>query len=100
MYRVEELRNHLRAVEAELLRRRAAECRASLLEFAKEFWDVIEPNHPFADNWHIHCYVDTLTAVEEKKLSRVIFNVPPGTSKSTFVSVLYPAWRLDRKAHV
>jgi len=92
MYRPDELRDALAQVEAELDRRRAEECRTNLLEFAKEFWPVIEQKMPFADNWHIHAIVDHLNAVTKGQLSKVIFNVPPGTSKSTFVSVLWPAW--------
>lgn len=98
MYREEELRATLAHVEAELLERRAAACLASLHTFAEEFWDEVEPRYPFATNWHIDCYCDTLQNVWDKKLNKVIFNVPPGTSKSTFVSVMYPAWCFAKRA--
>lgn len=98
MYRTDELQAALIAVELELLRRRADECLGSLHTFAEEFWDVVEPRHPFIDNWHIGCYCEHLEALTAKKINKVIFNVPPGTSKSMFVSVLYPAWRFAKLA--
>lgn len=71
---------------------RAEECRRSLMEFAKEFWEVIEPTVDFSENWHHHIICNHLEAVTSGEINKLIINVPPGTSKSSFVSVVWPAW--------
>lgn len=70
--------------------------------FVQEFWDVIIPEDPVW-NWHIKYLcsvgqeiVERLKA-REKKMSDLIVNIPPGTSKSTIWSVMLPAyaWAMD-----
>lgn len=79
-------------VRQALLQRRAERLKASLWEFTKYFWHVIEPKHPFKDNWHLHVECEHLEALYRGEFFNLIFNVPPGTSKSTIVSVMFPAW--------
>ena len=63
----------------------------------QEFWSVIIPDDPVY-NWHIEYLCKELqTMVErvanrEEKLYDLIINIPPGTSKSTIVTVMLPAW--------
>lgn len=71
---------------------RAEECRRSLLEFVKEFWTEIESVIPFSGNWHIDTICEHLEAVTRGEIANLLINVPPGTSKSTLVSVMWPAW--------
>lgn len=91
-------------------------CRRSLYEFVQEFWDVIIPEDPVW-NWHIKLICDEVqTSVmrvcrlperpavfegvrfilpkkpRENKLHDLLINVPPGSSKSTIVTVMMPAW--------
>lgn len=91
-------------------------CRRSLFEFVQEFWDVIIPEDPVW-NWHIEYLCDeiqrdvlrvcrlparrsffegeyiTLPAKpREPKLHDVLINIPPGSTKSTIISVMMPAW--------
>ena len=72
-------------------------CKASLYEFVLYFWDVIVPD-PFIDNWHIKYICDELQIVAERIFKRLpkeydlIINVPPGTSKSTICTIMFPAW--------
>lgn len=62
-------------------------------DFAKAAWQVIEPGTKLVWNWHLDVLCDHLQAITEGRLHpRVIFNLPPGSSKSTFVSVLWQAW--------
>lgn len=82
----------LAAIDAELLKREAEELKGSLHVFVRRFWHVIEPKRPFADNWHIHTICEHLEAVTRGEIENLIINVPPGTSKSTLVSVMWPAW--------
>ena len=64
----------------------------SLHEFTRQAWHVIEPGRPFVDNWHIEAMCGHLQAVSERKIKRLLINVPFRTSKSTIVSVMWPAW--------
>ncbi|MGL5235233.1 MAG: hypothetical protein ACRC8Z_10860 [Empedobacter falsenii] len=72
-------------------------CRRSFFEFVKEFWDVVITEEPVY-NWHIPYLCSELQEVgykiknREKKDYDVIINIPPGTSKSTICTVMFPAW--------
>lgn len=76
---------------------KATLCKKSLYDFTKEFWDVIIPEKPVWAN-HIKYICDKLQVAGERVSKRlpkdkdIIINVPPGTSKSTIVSVMFPAW--------
>lgn len=78
------------ALRAELARRH-------LYDFLKEFWDVTVSD-PFSDNWHIEKLCRELEivfwrAIERKpKLYDLIINIPPGTTKSTIVTKMFPVW--------
>lgn len=80
------------ALKEEFNRRRAKQLQGSLLEFVKEFWAVISPGTDFESNWHIEVICTHLEAVYAGTIKNLIINVPPGTSKSTLVSVMFPAW--------
>lgn len=65
----------------------------SFAEFVKAAWHVIEPGTPLKWNWHLDAMCAHLEAISRGKLRpRLIINVPPGSSKSTIVSVLWQAW--------
>lgn len=64
----------------------------SLHEFVRQAWHVVEPEIPFADNWHIKAICDHLEAVADGKIPQLVINVPPGTSKSLITCVFFPAW--------
>lgn len=71
-------------------------CRRSFYQFFLEFWETIEPVE-LVVNWHLRVMCDELQAVYEGWTRResqpdALFNVPPGTSKSTTVTQLFPAW--------
>jgi len=80
-----------------LTQRRAYELKESLFEFVKEFWNVIVTNE-YIHNWHIEFLCDEVQIVLEwvikgqVKLYDLIVNIPPGTSKSTIISRMAPAW--------
>ena len=78
------------------LRLRAAACRDSLAAFTKEFWSVVEPSVTLQWAWCHDAMCLHLEAVEAGLIKNLAINVPPGSSKSTIVSVMYPAWCLAR----
>jgi len=73
---------------------RAAErilCERSFAYFIKRAWPHIIPD-PLVWNWHIDAIAQHLEAVASGQITRLLINVPPGTSKSTITGVMYPAW--------
>ena len=72
-------------------------CKQDFFEFVKEFWHEVIPEPPVW-NWHIEYLCGRLQEYgmrvvrREPKLSDLIINIPPGTSKSTIATVMFPAW--------
>lgn len=77
------------AVDAELVKRSAS---ASLYEFVRQAWHVVEPGIPFIPSWHIEQICEHLEAVSAGDIRRLLINIPPRHSKSTIVSVMWPMW--------
>ncbi len=97
----------LKALRAQLLREIAADelentrrdadairdrCR-TFAGFVKEAWPVLEPTNQLKWNWHLQAMCDHLEAISRGSLTPwLIINVPPGSSKSMIVSVMWQAW--------
>ena len=78
--------------------RRAAS--ASMYEFVKQSWHVVEPGVPFVVSWHIEEICEHLEAITAGQLRKLLINIPPRHSKSTIVSVMWPMWEwLTDPAH-
>lgn len=75
----------------------ADQCRKSFFFFVQTFWDVIIKEEP-TYNWHIPFLCEELqklsvSIVERKpKPYDLIVNIPPGTTKSTIVTIMWPVW--------
>lgn len=76
------------AHDAERIRER---CK-TLAGFVKEAWHVLEPTQPLVWNWHLDAICQHLEAVTDGRINRLLINVPPGSSKSLLVSVMWQAW--------
>ncbi len=78
------------AIEAEL-------CRRSLARFIQTMWPEIA-NDELVWNWHMDYLCEQLTGValdvSEGRPRRhdIVINIPPGTTKSTICSIMFPAW--------
>lgn len=72
-------------------------CRESFYEFVREFWHVVVPERPVW-NWHIKYLCDRFQEDAERVIAGLpkrhdtIVNIPPGTTKSTVLSIMAPAW--------
>lgn len=70
----------------------------SFTHFVREFWEEVPGAGKVQWNWHLDVLIEELQFVAERvflglpKLYDVVFNVSPGTSKSTICSILFPAW--------
>lgn len=75
----------------------AERSRRSFFYFFKSFWDTVDPE-PLVLNWHIPYICRNLQAIAERVFRRepnpydLVINVAPGSTKSSLVSVMFPAW--------
>ncbi len=75
----------------------ADKCRKDFFFFLQTFWDVIIKEDPIF-NWHIPYLCKELEKLSECIVKRepkpydLIINIPPGTTKSTIVTVMFPVW--------
>lgn len=65
---------------------------ATLAGFVREAWAVLEPNTPLVWGWHLDALCAHLEAVSNGRITRLLINIPPGSSKSMIVSVMWQAW--------
>lgn len=103
---LDDLSRQMEALSIDVKRDIARDCRLSLFAFVQEFWDVIIEERPIW-NWHIPYICKLLESIfyrvvtRKKRLHDLIINIPPGTTKSTLVTVMFPLWCwiavLDRK---
>lgn len=77
-------------------RRSKTDCEASFAEFVRQAWHLVEPGTTLRWNWHLDVLCAYLEAYFDRRIRRLIFNVPPGSMKSLIVSVFGPAWAWTR----
>lgn len=66
------------------------------IAFTEQVFNTVSPGTSYHDNWHIHCIVEHLQAVERGELKRLIVNIPPRSLKSISVTIAWTAWLLGR----
>ena len=68
-------------------------CARSFAHFVKRAWPHIIPDR-LVWNWHMDAICDHMQALARGGIStnRLLINVPPGSSKSTLVGIMYSAW--------
>ena len=72
-------------------------CRRNFHYFLRAFWHVIN-TEKFTDNWHIKYLCDELQKVGYRVKDRqpkeydLCINIPPASSKSTIVTIMFPVW--------
>jgi predicted phage terminase large subunit-like protein len=83
----------------------ADECKRSFFYFVKTFWDVIIVEEPVY-NWHIPYLCKELQDLSvyivnrQKKPYDLIINIPPGTTKSTIATIMFPPWLWTQDAAI
>jgi len=69
----------------------------SLFEFINVFWNEVSEDE-FKPNWHIEYLCEELEKVafqvgeNKEKLHDLVINIPPGTTKTITVSIMFPVW--------
>jgi phage terminase large subunit-like protein len=83
----------------------ASICRDSFEEFVRYFWDTVPGAGNLVWNWHMSVLCQELQEIAERVFDNipapydVVFNVSPGTSKSTICSILFHPWTWTRMPH-
>lgn len=70
----------------------------SFHEFVSFAWPAIEAV-PFVDGWHVKAVCDHLEKAYSFDINSLIINVPPGTMKSTIMS-MFNAWCWTKEPHL
>lgn len=95
MSALQQVKARRQALELERVRQDADQIRARCLRFTgffREAWHILEPATPLRWGWHMDAIGEHLQAVSDGQLTRLIINVPPGSSKSLEVSVAFQAY--------
>jgi predicted phage terminase large subunit-like protein len=99
-----ELEGRRISIEQQLFDLDRADAEASLAEFIRQAWHVIEPGSPYIHGWHIDFICEHLEAItngdelpDGSPYNRLLINVPPGTMKSLITNVFWPAWEWGPK---
>lgn len=67
--------------------------------FVKAAWPILQPGTELSWSWHYELIAEYLTQCAEKKLKRLIVNVPPRTLKSTLITIMFPVWVWTRTSN-
>jgi predicted phage terminase large subunit-like protein len=92
-------RNEALNKETEALQAERKRLASSFAEFAKAAWPILEPGNELSWSWHYDMIAEYLMLCVQKKIRRLIINIPPRTLKSLFVTIMFPVWvwTLDRE---
>ncbi|MEA0971727.1 Terminase-like family protein [Candidatus Megaera venefica] len=77
----------------------AIKCQLSLYEFFKQAWEQIEGSTFFKDGYHIQMICEHLEALQKREIKNLLINVPPRTSKTSLISIAFPAWVWTHSPH-
>ncbi len=66
-------------------------CQRRLSHFIEMAWPHVDPQ-PYVHGWHMDAMGDHLEACATGEITRLLINIPPGTSKSSATSVFFPAY--------
>jgi predicted phage terminase large subunit-like protein len=69
------------------------EAEDSLYAFLKQAWPIGEGTTPFVEGWALQAICEHLEAVSNRQIRNLLINIPPRCTKSTLISIMWPAWR-------
>ena len=78
---------------------RAMVRRHGLIEFARRAWPVIYPAKTYRERWYHRALCTELDMLRSKSVRSLVVTMPPGTAKSLYCSVMFPALRLIDLPH-
>jgi len=63
-----------------------------LSAFTKKAFQILYPGRKLVWSWHYDLLAEYLQLVKQRKILRLIINIPPRTLKSTLVTIAFPVW--------
>lgn len=72
--------------------RKIRQAEESLADFVIQAWHILEPSTQLQWGWAMEAICEHLEAVSNGEITRLLMNVPPGSSKSLLTGVFWPAW--------
>jgi len=81
---------------SEAMQEEYAICRTDLAAFIEKTFKMVSPGVPFKFNWHIDAISEYLTALTDRKIRKLIINIPPRSLKSISCNVAWPAWLMGK----
>jgi len=67
--------------------------RRNLEDFVKQAWHIVEPGRKLIWSPYMSVICKYLERVTRGEITELVINIPPRHSKSTLVSVMWPAWQ-------
>lgn len=77
----------------------AETCKRDLRKFVRRAWPLLDPK-VFVPAWHIDAICEHLAYVAIGDIKNLIINIPPRMTKSSVVSVAFPAWVWTNEAEI
>jgi hypothetical protein len=74
-----------------------AALRADFYSFMLRCFAELNPGAAFLPSWHIELMAAKLQAVRDRRIRRLIINIPPRHLKSLAASIALPAWLLGHR---
>lgn len=74
--------------------------KGGLYAFLRIAWSAVEGGVPFVGGKHMQLVCEHLEAVTRGELKELVISQPPGTGKSSIISVFWPAWEWLVQAHI
>lgn len=68
------------------------EAEASLYEFLKQCWPIIEGKTEFVDEWYLEEIAKSLEDCYHRKIKNLLINLPPRKGKTNLISIAFPVW--------
>ena len=68
------------------------EAEASLYEFFRQSWHIIEGHTDFVDEWYLEEISNSLEDCYNRKIKLLLINLPPRLGKTNLISVAFPVW--------
>jgi len=65
---------------------------ASLYEFFRQSWHVIEGTTEFVDEWYLEKIAESLEDCHNRKIKLLLINLPPRLGKTNLISITFPIW--------
>jgi len=82
-----------------MLAKAAEYAREHLTDYGRLVWPLLNPRTPLVWNWHQDAICEHLEAVTRGQILRLLIEVPPGHSKTTWVSQIWPTWEWRTHPH-